>query len=291
VRGDPHRLQQVLWNLLSNAIKFTPRDGHVTVTLERQDSYVQIAVADTGQGISEEFVPHVFERFRQADSSTTRQHGGLGLGLAIVKQLVELHGGSVRVRSDGAGQGTTFTVRLPVVPVRALTDAPRRGYATTDVGAATPAEAAPAVLEGLHLLVVDDEADARDLVEHLLRESGAVVTVAASGAQALEHIGAHPPDLLVSDIGMPGMDGLELIRRVRALPAGRGGAMPAIALTAFARSEERTRSLQAGFQLHVAKPVEEAELVAAVASLARLKPGAQAEPEPVATDGDAAPAA
>jgi CheY-like chemotaxis protein len=178
------------------------------------------------------------------------------------------------------------------VPVRAISDASTRGYAATRVGAATPAEAAPAVLEGLRLLVVDDEADARDLVEHLLRESGAHVTVAASGAQALEQIGAHPPDLLVSDIGMPGMDGLELIRRVRALPAGRGGAMPAIALTAFARSEERTRSLQAGFQLHVAQPVEEAELVAAIASLARLgPPGLPSEPVPVASDGDGDPAA
>jgi len=290
VRGDPHRLQQVLWNLLSNAIKFTPRDGRVVVSLERGEEHVDVAVTDTGQGIAAEFLPHVFERFRQADSSTTRQHGGLGLGLAIVKQLVELHGGSVRASSDGPGQGATFTVRLPLVPVRALSESPRRAYAAHDIAAATPAEPAVAVLDGLRLLVVDDEADARELVEHLLCESGARVVAVASGAEALAQIEAQLPDLIVSDIGMPGMDGFDFIRRVRALPPGRGGATPAIALTAFARSEERTRSLQAGFQLHVAKPVEEAELVAAIASLARLGPSRKAaadapvEPEPA---GDA----
>jgi signal transduction histidine kinase/ActR/RegA family two-component response regulator len=289
VRGDPHRLQQVLWNLLSNAIKFTPREGRVTATLERHDDYVQVGVTDTGQGIAAEFLPHVFERFRQADSSTTRQHGGLGLGLSIVKQLVEMHGGSVRVHSEGAGLGSTFTVRLPLVPVRALSESPRRAYAAHDVPAATPAEPAVAVLQGLRLLVVDDEADARDLVEHLLTESGAIVTVVGSGAEALARLEAQPPDLLVSDIGMPGMDGLELLRRVRALPPARGGATPAIALTAFARSEERTRSLQAGFQLHVAKPVEEAELVAAIASLARLSPTVKpAEPAPDAVEPEPA---
>jgi signal transduction histidine kinase/ActR/RegA family two-component response regulator len=277
VRGDPQRLQQVLWNLLSNAIKFTPRDGTVTVTLERQAGYVQVGVQDTGQGIAPEFMPYVFERFRQADSSTTRQHGGLGLGLAIVKQLVELHGGSVRVRSDGAGLGSLFTVRLPLVPVRALSDGSHPPMTAPSVGAATPAEPARAVLAGLRLLVVDDEPDARDLVEHLLRDSGAEVAVAASGDEALERFRAAPPDLVVCDIGMPGMDGLQLIRAIRELPAARGGQVPAIALTAFARSEERTRSLQAGFQLHVAKPVEEAELVAAIASLARLAQGESAK--------------
>jgi signal transduction histidine kinase/ActR/RegA family two-component response regulator len=286
VRGDPHRLQQVLWNLLSNAIKFTARDGVVTVSLERHEGYVQIGVSDTGQGIPEEFLPHVFERFRQADSSTTRHHGGLGLGLAIVKQLVELHGGSVRVRSDGAGKGSTFTVRLPLVPVRALTETPRRTPAHAEVAAATPAEPARAVLAGLNLLIVDDEADARDLVAHLLRDSGAAVTIASSGAEALASLQASRPDLLLSDIGMPGMDGLELIRRVRALAPVDGGSVPAIALTAFARGEERTRSLQAGYQLHVAKPVEEAELIAAIASLARLSPTAHAE---AASTADPAP--
>jgi signal transduction histidine kinase/ActR/RegA family two-component response regulator len=291
VRGDPHRLQQVLWNLLSNAIKFTARDGTVTVSLERHDEYIQVGVTDTGQGIAAEFLPHVFERFRQADSSTTRQHGGLGLGLAIVKQLVELHGGSVRARSDGLDQGSTFTVRLPLVPVRAVSEGSRKPSAHPDVGEATPAEPARAVLTGLRLLIVDDEADARDLVAHLLRDSGAEVVVAASGAEAFAALQASPPDLLVSDIGMAGMDGLELIRRVRALPAGRGGAVPAIALTAFARGEERTRSLQAGFQLHVAKPVEEAELVAAIASLARLSPNVQVATPPPVVDADATPEA
>ena len=292
VRGDPHRLQQVLWNLLSNAIKFTARDGRVVVSLERGEGHVQVGVTDTGQGIAEEFLPHVFERFRQFDSSTTRQHGGLGLGLAIVKQLVELHGGSVRVRSEGAGKGATFTVRLPLVPVRALQEGPGRPAPTPTPAASTPAEPAQARLAGLRLLVVDDEADARDLIAHLLHNHGAEVAVAQTGIEALARVQADTPHLLLSDIGMPGMDGLELIRRVRELPPEQGGAIPAIALTAFARTEERTRSLQAGFQLHVAKPVEEAELVAAIASLARLgAPHAQAHETPPAVEGEAAPEA
>jgi signal transduction histidine kinase/ActR/RegA family two-component response regulator len=282
VRGDPHRLQQVVWNLLTNAIKFTPRDGRVQVTLEQLPGSVQIAVTDSGQGIAREFLPHVFERFRQADSSTTRQHGGLGLGLAIVKQLVELHGGSVRANSDGVGHGSTFTVRLPLVPVRAIASSPERLPAALQVAAATPALPAEAVLAGVRVLIVDDERDARDLVEHLLGDSGASVRAVASGAEALAMLRADPPDLLVSDIGMPGMDGFDLIRRVRELPVHEGGTTPAIALTAFARSEERTRSLQAGYQLHVAKPVEQAELIAAIASVARKRPPA---PSGAGSDG------
>jgi signal transduction histidine kinase/AmiR/NasT family two-component response regulator len=285
VRGDPHRLQQVVWNLLSNAIKFTPREGKVRIALEQVEGHVEIAVADSGQGIAPGFLPFVFERFRQADSSTTRQHGGLGLGLAIVKQLVELHGGSVRASSEGVGQGATFTVRLPLAAVRALTAGPGRVPAAPYNAPATPAEAPPAVLRGLRILVVDDERDARDLVEHLLRDCGAEVLAVASGAQALAELPLFAPDVLVSDIGMPGMDGLELIRHIRELPATPGGQVPAIALTAFARSEERTRSLQAGFQLHVAKPVEQAELVAAIASVARFQARAGAR---AADDGAAA---
>jgi CheY-like chemotaxis protein len=241
------------------------------VSLERGSGHVQVGVADTGHGIAEEFLPHVFERFRQADSSTTRAHGGLGLGLAIVKQLVELHGGSVRARSPGLGQGATFTVRLPLVPVPAIAENGARKLTPWPEPTPTPPpEPAAARLAGLELLVVDDEADARELIAHLLRDNGAEVTAVANGDEALARVQLRAPDLLVSDIGMPGMDGLELIRRIRALAPQSGGAVPAIALTAFARTEERTRSLQAGYQLHVAKPVEEAELVAAISSLARL---------------------
>ena len=272
VRGDPHRLQQIAWNLLSNAIKFTGRGGRVQLALERVNSNIEIIVTDSGQGISPDFLPYVFERFRQADSSTTRQHGGLGLGLAIVKQLVELHGGTVQAWSAGKDQGSTFTVSLPVVPVQqmetpAVREHPRVPGRTSLGGAGEEVS-----LEGLTLMVVDDERDARELVAHVLGGCGAKVHTVASAAQALELLPRLRPDVLISDIGMPEADGYQLIRAVRALPPGEGGATPAIALTAFARSEERTRALIAGYQLHVAKPVEQWELCAAVSSLARLAP-------------------
>jgi signal transduction histidine kinase len=263
IAGDPHRLQQVLWNLLSNAIKFTGDGGRVCTRLSRAAGAVEIAVQDSGQGIGEDFLPHVFERFRQADSSNTRQHAGLGLGLSIVKQLVELHGGSVRADSRGPGRGATFTVTLPL-----RAQAGPAGHAVA--ASAPPSRPAPAeapVLTGLRLLVVDDEADARELVARLLRDAGAEVETADSAATALDALPRFRPDLLVSDIGMPEQNGYQLLESVRAIPAFAG--LPAIALTAFARPEDRGRALNAGFQMHVAKPVDAGELLAAVLGLAR----------------------
>ena len=271
VKGDPSRLQQVVWNLLSNALKFTPKGGRVRVLLERVNSHVEITVSDTGEGIAPEFLPHVFDRFRQADAATTRRHGGLGLGLSIVKQLAELHGGTVRAKSPGVGKGATFMVMLPLMalkedqdphePPRVHPAAPPRPGGEADAGGAPS-------LAGVTVLVVDDEPDARDLVLRFLTRCQASVAVAGSAAEALERLQRDkPPHVMVSDIGMPGIDGYELIRRVRSLPTERGGRVPAIALTAFARTEDRTRSLLAGYTIHLSKPIEPAELVAAVASL------------------------
>jgi signal transduction histidine kinase/ActR/RegA family two-component response regulator len=258
ISGDPGRLQQVVWNLLSNAIKFTPKDGTVTVSLERKDPHVEIRVEDTGIGIAADLLPHLFERFRQGDASTTRKFGGLGLGLSIVKRLVEMHGGSVAARSDGEGHGTTIAVLLPLAVVnQAAGDAPRPH-------AALRADE----LQGLRVLVVDDQADARTLIRRVLTDCGAVVATASTTDEAVAAVEADHPDLLVSDIGMPDSDGFELMRRVRALGPARGGDLPAIALTAFARSEDRTRALRAGFLVHVSKPVDPSELVATVASVA-----------------------
>ena len=269
VSGDPNRLQQVFWNLLSNAIKFTPRGGRVQVVLERVHSHLEVSIIDTGKGIEADFLPHVFDRFRQADSSTTRQHGGLGLGLAIVKQLIELHGGTVRVKSGGRDLGTTFTVALPLTVLHAA-DEPS-GEERRHPGAC--ALTAPALQRDINLadvrvLVVDDEADARALVKRLLEERGANVTTNGSVAEALASIREERFDVLVSDIGMPEEDGYALIRQVRALPVERGGSLPAVALTAYARSEDRMKAVLAGFQMHVTKPVEPAELLTMVASLA-----------------------
>ena len=267
VSGDPNRLQQVFWNLMTNAVKFTSRGGRVQVLLERVNSHLEVGVIDTGDGIAAEFLPHVFERFRQADGSTTRRHGGLGLGLAIVKQLVELHGGSIRAKSPGVGRGATFTVSLPLTAIHEDPQpSPQRRHPSARDG---PLEQdTRARIEGVKVLVVDDEADARALVKRLLEDCKAVVTVAASVAEALERIVAERPDVLVSDIGMPGEDGYTLIQRVRALGPERGGAVPAVALTAYARAEDRMKAIMAGFQHHVSKPVEPAELITMVASLA-----------------------
>ncbi len=262
LRGDPQRIQQVVWNLLSNAIKFTGQGGSVRLEARRVQAQVQVSVSDTGLGIAPEFLPFVFERFRQADSSATRNHGGLGLGLAIVKQIVELHGGTVGVASGGAGQGACFTIALPVSPLRG----------DTRVAAALPRRAPGTrrqahALSGVRVLVVDDERDAREWIGRVLEDSGAEVRLLPTAVDALQQIAEIRPDVLLSDIGMPGTDGYAFIRQLRAMPEAMGGETPAIALTAFARNEDRARALGAGYQLHLGKPIDEDELVAAVASL------------------------
>jgi CheY-like chemotaxis protein len=265
VSGDPDRLQQVAWNLISNAIKFTPRGGRVVVSLARVESHVEVTVSDTGLGIATEFLPHVFDRFRQADATTTRAFGGLGLGLSIVRQLVELHGGTVRVDSEGEGLGATFTVSLPLAAVRS---------AVSDTGSAQqpefkpPGFECPPELDGLRVLVVDDEAETCELLQFILEGCGAQVTTSSSAAAALEAVAEEAFDVLISDIGMPDEDGYSLIAKVRALGKERGGKVPAAALTAYAREEDRIRVLQSGFQTHVPKPISPNELVAVVANLA-----------------------
>jgi CheY-like chemotaxis protein len=254
----------VIWNLLSNAVKFTPKNGKVQVLLERVNSHIEISVADTGVGIQPEFLPHVFERFRQADSSTTREYAGLGLGLSIVKHLVELHGGTVRAESAGEGHGATFVVRLPLSVVRSGRRSEERVHPQTPDPHFSDFKLAD--LSGIKVLVVDDEADARDLIKRVLEECGAEVLTAGSATEALRMVEENKPHVLVSDIGMPGTDGYEFLRRVRALGEAKGGKVHAIALTAFARSEDRTRALRAGFIYHVSKPVEPSELIAIVAS-------------------------
>jgi PAS domain S-box-containing protein len=265
VVGDASRLQQIVWNLLSNAVKFTPSGGRVDVELQRIHTGVQIRVSDTGEGIAREFLPHVFERFRQADSSSTRSHGGLGLGLAIVRHLVELHGGTVCVASPGIGQGTTFIVNLPMKAVGVETTAPQQ--LSPGVAFEVAQNYLP-TLEGLRVLVVDDEADARELLTKMLQPYGVEVIAAASANEALVVLQEYQPDILVSDIGMPGENGYALIQKIRALSQEEGGRIPAVALTAYARAEDRTQALLAGFQLHVSKPVNHAELAAVVANLA-----------------------
>ncbi len=266
-RVDPVRLQQVVWNLLSNAIKFTPQGGRVSVKLERVDSQAQMTITDTGEGISPEFLPFVFERFRQADGSITRTHGGLGLGLAIVRNLVELHGGTVAAESRGAGQGAKFTVSLPLLRRREV-DCSMLQERKTD--APQPAIRNPhsAILKGLRVLIVEDEVDSRELFELTLKRYGADVTGAATAVRALEMLGQLEIDVLVSDIQMPLMDGYQLISRVRAMDLEATRKIPAIALTAYARAEDRMRSFLAGYQAHISKPVEPSELVATVAALA-----------------------
>ena len=270
VSGDPDRLQQVVWNLLSNAIKFTLKEGRVQVRLERINSHIEITVSDTGKGINPDFLPFVFDRFRQADGTITRAYGGLGLGLAIVRHLVELHGGSVHAYSAGEGHGATFTVRLPVMIVRDLdrfpSEAKERRHPTA--GYEAPFECPPE-LKGLRVLLVDDDADVPQLLTEVLSQCGAEVTAVTSAAEAIDMFQRMKPDILVSDIEMPGEDGYSLIRKVRAMEAESGGRIPYIALTAHARIQDRLRALSAGFDAHVAKPVEPAELVTVIASVVR----------------------
>jgi signal transduction histidine kinase len=263
ILGDPDRLQQVVWNLLANGVKFTPRGGTVSVTVERRECLLEIAVVDTGQGIEPDFLPYVFERFRQADAKTTRKFGGLGLGLAIVRSLVELHGGNVTVESKGSGRGSTFTVTLPISPARPsqLERPPPLRFAPT------PPLGPRADLAGVKVLVVDDEPDARELLGEMLQACHLHVRTAGTVEEALRVFDEYRPDVVVSDIGMPGEDGYDLIKKLRALPATRGCKTPAVALTAYARVEDRTKALIAGFNMHVPKPVESTELLSVLSGL------------------------
>jgi signal transduction histidine kinase/DNA-binding response OmpR family regulator len=269
VSGDTSRLQQIVWNLLSNAIKFTPSGGHVEVGLERVGSAARITITDNGEGINSEFLPYVFDRFRQADSTFTRMHGGLGLGLAIVRHLVELHGGEVSAESKGRGEGATFSVSFPLLTAVASVE--------NEIGqpgnAAQPTSRPPSDLSGLRVMIVDDERDARDVIAAMLEHCGAEVIAACSTAEAVDVLAGTAngsmPDVLISDIGMPGEDGIDLITRLRGLAPDRGGDIPAIALTAYARAEDRARVLAAGFQRHIAKPVDPSTLASVVARLAR----------------------
>ena len=267
ISGDPDRLQQVIWNLLSNAIKFTPQGGKVLARLERTDSNLEITISDTGQGIAPDLLPHVFDRFRQADSSSSRTHGGLGLGLAIVRQLVELHGGTVSAESPGEGEGSTFKVRLPVRSVRHEPD--DRANSLVKIPDEVSTKPVPS-LDGVNVLVVDDDRDSRELVTIVLKGSGAEVVSVTSAIEALSELALKRFDVLLSDIGMAEMDGYALISQIRQLPAERGGKIPAAALTAYAGIENQRRVLAAGYQVHIPKPIGPAELITAVARLAGL---------------------
>ncbi|SCY01827.1 Signal transduction histidine kinase [Nitrosospira sp. Nl5] len=263
ISGDSNRLQQVFWNLLSNAIKFTPKGGRIEVVVEQIGSYLEIKINDSGMGISPEFMPYVFDRFRQADPSLTRQYGGLGLGLAIVKQLVELHGGTVRAESAGMGKGASFTVNLPLAAVSLSTNGKKEPLSLKR----SPFDRANLLLPGIKVLVLDDEPDARDLIKQILIHCQASVIAVGTAREGLELLGTEKPDVIISDIGMPEKNGYQFIREVRSLPAERGGKIPAIALTAFARLEDRITAMAAGYQEYLTKPVEPQELVAAIDKL------------------------
>ena len=272
VLGDANRLQQVVWNLLSNAVKFTPKNGRIDVALQRVNSEVEISVRDSGEGISSEFLPYVFDRFRQGDGKTTRMHSGLGLGLAIVRQLVELHGGTVKADSDGPGHGAIFKVRLPVLSINSVPD---RNSGASDSTQKTArftnglSLESPPRLDGVRVLVVDDDSDTRQMLKAVLSECRADVITVGSAAEAIKEIERRKPDVLVSDLGMPVQDGYELIREVRELESADNKArIPALALTAYAKAEDRVRALAGGYQVHLSKPVEPAEFLLVVANLA-----------------------
>jgi CheY-like chemotaxis protein len=266
IRGDADRLQQVVWNLVSNAVKFTPAGGRVEVRVDWSGGDARISVTDSGIGFAPDFAPHVFERFRQADSGFARAHGGLGLGLAIARHLVEMHGGTIEASSEGTGKGATFCVSLPVARAaqRDLTGAlpPRRKAELFDAGALVG-------LDSLRILAVDDDPDAVALVREILEAAGATVETTESGQAALDYISHTRPDILIADLGMPGMDGFDLIRQIRRSSNAAVRGLPAIALTAYARSDDRIRALRQGFQMHLPKPIDPTELVSAVASLTR----------------------
>jgi PAS domain S-box-containing protein len=267
VAGDPDRLRQIVWNLVSNAVKFTPRSGRVTVRVERDPpSGVRLVVEDTGEGISREFLPHVFERFRQGDSSNTRSHGGLGLGLAVARHLVELHGGTIDARSEGEGRGATFTVTLPIADPAQLPPAAPAPLADPNQTTSLMADAPD--LRGVRVLVVDDGEDVREVVSAVLGQCGAEVQAVGTASEALQTLARFAPHVLVSEVEMHGETGFSLIQKVRALPADRGGRVPAAALSAYSRTDDRVQALLAGFQIHVPKPIQPTELVAVVASLA-----------------------
>src|SRR5262245_28146769 len=289
VIGDPERLQQILGNLLGNAVKFTPKSGRVTMSLERSDTEVEISVSDTGKGISPAFLPHVFDRFRQADSSTTRSHGGLGLGLAIVRKLALLHGGGVRADSPGEGLGATFTVTLSLAPqaVSVFGRETAPFWPARSSAPATGASAAATALDGLRVLVVDDDADGREAVALVLAGAGAKVSTAASVRSAITSIDDWLPDVVVSDIAMPLEDGYVFIERLRHLVTERGLSIPAIALTAYARAEDRARALAAGYLEHLVKPVEPAHLLSVLAALAA--PARLGEVRPAPAPSSSAP--
>jgi PAS domain S-box-containing protein len=265
ISGDPDRIRQIIWNLLTNAIKFTPKGGRVEVRLERIESNVEITIGDTGQGISPELLPHVFDRFRQSDSSSTRTHGGLGLGLSIARQLVEMHGGTVTAESPGAGEGSTFQVTLPLLSAHHHLFDAELPHPLIECNPLTDRQPS---LNDVRVLVVDDEPDSRELVTAVLTGRGAEVVSVGSASDAIEEMERHRFDVLVSDIGMPEMDGYALIRKIRQLPPECGGSIPAAALTAYAGVEDRMRVLSAGYQMHIPKPVEPAELATVVGSLA-----------------------
>jgi CheY-like chemotaxis protein len=270
ISGDPDRLRQVVWNLLSNAIKFTPKDGQIQVRLERINSSVEVTISDTGVGITEDLMPHIFERFRQGDPGGSRAQAGLGLGLAIVRNLVELHGGTVTASSGGPGTGATFRVRLPVMIVHPETEEEPRIHPRHE--RRRPPGRLPR-LNGIHVMAVDDEPDSLRLLTEILESAGARVTTAPSGAAAIEKIQTAKPDVLLADLGMPTMNGFDLIKRLRGSPEKELRDLPAAALTAYGRSGDRARTLQAGFEMHLVKPIDPVELASAVKALARRLSG------------------
>lgn len=267
VLGDSTRLQQIFWNLFSNAVKFTPKGGHVNVSVSSVDSRVNVSVTDTGIGIDPDFLPFIFDRFRQADGSTTREHGGLGLGLAIVRHLVELHEGRVYVESGGKNLGSTFTIALPVPKSAGAYENGKSVPSSDDV----QAFGASVLLSGVKVLVVDDEADSRDLLMTILKQCGSDVRCSDSAADAMQTFHEWNPDLLVSDIGMPNEDGYSLIRKLRELESEHARGIPAMALTAYATDEDRMQALSAGFQIHLAKPIEPENFVTSLASILEPK--------------------